>query len=163
MPPVFVVRPSGAARSFARASVDFALAQTSRVSSYRIAAPPRIPQLLLTEVLAIHLAHAPAAELGLFRALRDPVLAPALAAIHAAPQAKWNLIALAQRSRVSVSQLGERFRDVLGGERPACREVTYAGARSSLAAPGPFEAGSIGSFRACSGPCGGLSARRHWR
>jgi AraC-like DNA-binding protein len=46
--------------------------------------------------------------------LRDPVLAPALAAIHASPERKWNLLALAREASVSVSLLDERFRRVLG-------------------------------------------------
>jgi AraC-like DNA-binding protein len=46
--------------------------------------------------------------------LRDPALAPALAAIHAAPERKWNLIDLAREAHVSISLLDERFREVIG-------------------------------------------------
>jgi AraC-like DNA-binding protein len=42
------------------------------------------------------------------------VLAPALAAIHAAPERKWNRLSLPRVARVSVSLLDERFREVLG-------------------------------------------------
>ncbi len=114
MPPVFVVRPTGAARDWVRASVDYALQQTEPVSADRIEGPARIPELLLIEVLKIHLSGAPAAEVGWLRALRDPVLAPALAAIHGEPGRKWDLITLAGRSNVSVSLLDEHFREVLG-------------------------------------------------
>ncbi len=42
------------------------------------------------------------------------MLAPALAAIHASPGHKWNLLTLAKEASVSVSLLDERFREVLG-------------------------------------------------
>ena len=114
MPEVFVVRPTGSARHWVKASVDYALEQTAPVQPNRIEGPPKIPELLLTEVLKIHLAGAPASDLGLLRALHDPVLAPVLAAIHSAPGEKWNLITLARKASVSVSLLDEKFRDVLG-------------------------------------------------
>ena len=42
------------------------------------------------------------------------MLGPALAAIHTSPERKWNLVSLAGEASVSVSQLDERFREVLG-------------------------------------------------
>lgn len=113
-PPVFVVRPDGPARDWVRASIDYALQQTSVAEPDRIEAPPRLPELMLAEVLRLHLAHSPAADLGWIRALRDPVLAPALVAIQGAPERKWDLIRLAREASASVSLLDERFREVLG-------------------------------------------------
>jgi AraC-like DNA-binding protein len=52
--------------------------------------------------------------MGWLHALRDPVLARALAAIHASPERRWNLLTLAKEASVSVSLLDERFREVLG-------------------------------------------------
>jgi AraC-like DNA-binding protein len=115
LPPVFVVRPpEGAAREWVRASIGYAMQQTALVAEDRFEAPTQIPELLLLEVLKLHLATTPADQTGWLRALRDPVLAPALAAIHATPERKWNLLALAREARVSVSLLAERFREVLG-------------------------------------------------
>jgi AraC-like DNA-binding protein len=115
LPPVFVVRPpKGAAREWVRASISYAMQQTALVADNRFEAPTRIPELLLVEVLKLHLATAPADRTGWLRALRDPVLAPALAAIHAFPERKWNLLSLAKQANVSVSLLDERFREVLG-------------------------------------------------
>jgi AraC-like DNA-binding protein len=123
LPPVFVVHPpSGSARQFVRASVDYALQQTSQVDVDRFAAPTEIPQLLLREVLKIHLAGAPAAERGWLNALRDPVLAPALAAMHGTPSRKWSVADLAAAGNVSVSSLDERFRAMLG--MPPIRYLT---------------------------------------
>ncbi len=66
------------------------------------------------EILKLHLASAPAADRGWARAVRDPVLVPALAAIHGSPERKWTVASLAQEARVSISLLDERFREVLG-------------------------------------------------
>jgi AraC-like DNA-binding protein len=114
LPPVFVVRPDGAARNWVRASIDYAYQQTALVAADRFEAPTQIPELLLLEVLKLHLASAPADQTGWLSALRDPVLAPALAAIHSFPERKWNLMALAREANVSVSLLAERFTEVLG-------------------------------------------------
>jgi AraC-like DNA-binding protein len=114
-PPVFVVTPpSGAAQDWVRASIAYAMQQTAQVSADRFEIPPRVPELLLVEVLKLHLASAPAAAHGWIMALRDPVLAPALAAIHSAPDRKWSVAGLAGEATVSVSLLDERFREVLG-------------------------------------------------
>jgi AraC-like DNA-binding protein len=114
-PPAFVVSPPpGPARDWMRASIDYAMQQTELVSDSRFEAPTSIPQLLLLEALKLHLATAPAVDRGLISAMRDPVLAPALAALHAEPGRKWTVAELAGESSVSVSLLDERFRDVLG-------------------------------------------------
>jgi AraC-like DNA-binding protein len=115
LPRVFVVRPPvGPARDWVSASIKYAAQQTALISADRFEAPTQIPELLLVEVLKLHLATAPAGRTGWLHALRDPVLAPALAAIHASPERKWNLLALAREATVSVSLLDERFREVLG-------------------------------------------------
>lgn len=114
LPRVFVVRPDGAARPWVRASIDYAAQQTTLVRPDHFEAPTGIPELLLAEVLRLHLAESPAVEIGWLGALRDPVLAPALAAMHTAPERKWTLLELAHAAQVSISLLDERFRSVLG-------------------------------------------------
>jgi AraC-like DNA-binding protein len=106
LPPVFVVRPDDAAAQWVRASIDYAIAAGSDST--------RLPELLVAEVLRIHLATAPAADRGLMAALRDPVLAPALAAIHRAPERKWTVADLAAVAAASPSLLDQRFRQLLG-------------------------------------------------
>lgn len=114
-PPVFVVSPpAGAAQQWVRASIEYALQRTSQVSEDRIAAPTDVPELLLREVLKLHLASTPVADSGWVRALHDPVLAPALAMLHAEPERKWTVADLARESRVSSTVLDDRFRAVLG-------------------------------------------------
>ena len=114
-PSVFVVSPpSGPARDWVRASIEYAVQQTAQVSADRFEVPPRVPELLLIEVLKLHLASTPAADRGWIKAIHDPVLAPALAAIHGSPEQKWSVSGLAAEASVSPSLLDERFREVLG-------------------------------------------------
>src|SRR4051794_16979279 len=115
LPSVFVVSPpAGPAREWVQASIAYAAQQTALVSATEVAAPTQVPELLLVEVLKLHLADAPATHTGWLSALRDPVVAPTLAAIHGAPGRKWNLVSLSREANVSVSSLDERFREVLG-------------------------------------------------
>ena len=114
-PPAFVVSPpAGPARDWVRASIDYALQQTARVADDRLQSPTGVPEALLVETLKLHLATAPSAQHGWVRAMRDPVLAPALAAVHAAPQHRWTVAGLANEASASASLLDERFREVLG-------------------------------------------------
>jgi AraC-like DNA-binding protein len=114
-PPAFVVRPEGTAgAAWVRANVDFALAQADASPLGPDAINTRLPEMLLVEVLRQHLATAPAVDRGWLAALHDPVLNPALAALHAAPERKWTVTDLARVAAVSRSGLDERFRQVLG-------------------------------------------------
>jgi AraC-like DNA-binding protein len=120
-PPVFVVRPpSGIATEWVRANVAFALQQTSAIPPQRDPGATRLPELLLIEVLRLHLATAPSLERAWAPALRDPVLAPALALLHGSPEHKWTVPELAASAGVSRSLLDGRFRQVLG-----CSPIRY--------------------------------------
>jgi AraC-like DNA-binding protein len=114
-PPVFVVRPPGGpAADWVHANVAYALEQADASPLGPDAISSRLPELLLIQVLRLHLASAPAVDTGWVSALHDPVLNPALAALHAAPQRKWTVPELAGIAAVSRSQLDTRFREVLG-------------------------------------------------
>jgi AraC-like DNA-binding protein len=112
-PPVFVVRvPDGPAARWVASSINYALAVTTE----SLPAPPestRLPELLLTEVLRIHLETAPMVEHGWIAALHDRVLAPAMVALHAEPERKWTVPELASAAMVSRSVLDQRFREIL--------------------------------------------------
>ena len=114
LPPVFVVSPAGSARTWVEASIEYAMHQTTLVGDDRFEVPPEIPQMLLIEVLKLHLSSAPVSDQGFAAALRDAVVGPAMALIHEAPDRKWTVADLAAAVNVSVSQLDERFRDALG-------------------------------------------------
>lgn len=114
-PPAFVVSPpEGPARTWVSASIEYAAQQTTQVAPDRLESPTQVPELLLVEILKLHLASAPAVEHGWVAAINDPVLAPALAAVHASPETKWTVEALARLAGVSASLLDERFRRGLG-------------------------------------------------
>lgn len=74
----------------------------------------RLPELVLIEVLQVHLSTAPSADRGWLAALGDPVLAPALSQLHRWPERHWTVAELASGAAVSRSLLDERFRRVLG-------------------------------------------------
>jgi AraC-like DNA-binding protein len=112
-PPVFVVRPPpGPARNWFDASIAYALEESS--GQGRGLRSTKLPELLLIEVLRLQLANAPASERGWLAALRDPVLAAAMMAIHTTPERKWTVADLAKEAAVSRSLLDDRFRAVLG-------------------------------------------------
>jgi len=112
-PPVFVVRLEGPASQWVRASIDYALA-ASAGTMVSGGTGKRLPELLLIEMLRLHLASAPGAEHGWITAMHDPALAPALACLHARPEHPWTVSELAHEAAVSRSLLDQRFRDVLG-------------------------------------------------
>ena len=116
LPPVFVVGlPDGPAARWVRASIDYALADAAVPSNHSSSAvATQLPALLLTEVLRVHLSTAPAIDHGWIAALHDPILAPALAALHEDPARRWTVAALAAHVAASRSTLDERFRQVLG-------------------------------------------------
>lgn len=115
LPPVLVVRlPDGPAAAWVRASIDYALEAGRPSNLSGVAVTTRLPELLLMEVLRVHLAAEPSSDRGWLAALHDPVLAPALALLHRSPEHPWSVAELATRSAVSRSVLDERFRQVLG-------------------------------------------------
>jgi transcriptional regulator GlxA family with amidase domain len=114
-PSVFVVRlPEGAAAGWVQASIAYALEATDPAHAGASLVSTRLPELVLIEVLRLHLATAPAADRGLLAALHDPVLAPALSQLHNQPGRRWTVADLAAGAAVSRSLLDERFRHVLG-------------------------------------------------
>jgi len=113
-PPAFVVRvPGGATSGWIQASVNYAMGGASSNASTDVMSR-RLPELVLIEVLRLHLASAPAADNGWLAALRDPVLAPALSHLHGEPERHWTVTDIAAASAVSRSLLDERFRTILG-------------------------------------------------
>jgi AraC-like DNA-binding protein len=115
LPPVFVVRlPEGPASTWVQASVAYALEATTPSNRSPSVLATRLPELVLVEVLRVHLSSEPSGNRGWLVALRDPLLAPALALMHGHPEHGWSVAELALRTTVSRSVLDERFRQVLG-------------------------------------------------
>ncbi len=82
----------------ARASTTRSPTRCRRRTCRRARSRPGLPELVLIEVLRAHLATAPAIDHGWIAALRDPILAPALAALHQDPVRRWTVAALAVTS-----------------------------------------------------------------
>lgn len=114
LPPVFVVRPPPTVAEWVEASIAYALAASAGDRSAHATVATRLPELLLVEVLRLHLQTTPAADHGWVAALHDPVLAPALAHLHGAPEHRWTVAELATAAACSRSLLDDRFRQVLG-------------------------------------------------
>jgi AraC-like DNA-binding protein len=115
LPGLFVVRPpAGPLANWVQASIDFAVEASNPTGRTPDTISARLPELLLIEVLRLHLADAPATDRGWMGALHDPVLAPAMALLHTRPERKWTVAELASEVAVSRSVLDERFRAVLG-------------------------------------------------
>jgi AraC-like DNA-binding protein len=115
LPPVFVVRPPpGVATGWVQSSIAYALESTADGVTTDSLVATRLPELLLTEMLRLHLATAPATDRGWAAGLHDPVLAPAMALIHTMPERHWTVADLAAEVAVSRSVLDDRFRQVLG-------------------------------------------------
>lgn len=114
-PSVFVVRlPAGAAAGWVQASIAYSLEEAAPSYASSSLISTRLPELVLIEVLRVHLATAPAADRGWMAAIRDPVLAPALSLLHGSPDRRWTVADLASGAAVSRSLLDARFRQVLG-------------------------------------------------
>lgn len=119
-PEVFVVHPpTGAAANWVRTSIEYAMTQTDYASPTDGRVSTRIPEFLLIEVLRLYLASAPGADHDWLAALHDPVLGPAMAAMHRRPEHKWTVAELAAQASVSRTALDERFHTVL--RRPPIR------------------------------------------
>lgn len=71
-------------------------------------------RLMFIHALRQHIAHADPATLGWLAGLRDPAVASALQAIHAAPDRTWTLAMLCAAAGLSRSALAQRFRQSVG-------------------------------------------------
>ncbi len=115
LPPAFVVQlPRDARGGWVQASIAYSVEETAPSNASTNPVSTRLPELVLIEVLRLHLATAPAADHGWIAALDDPVLAPTLALLHAEPERRWTVTDLAAGAAVSRSSLDDRFRQVLG-------------------------------------------------
>jgi AraC-like DNA-binding protein len=74
----------------------------------------RMAELMFIEVVRRHLETMPPQQTGWLAGLRDPVVGPALTAIHARPSEDWTLVALARESGSSRTVLADRFSSVVG-------------------------------------------------
>ncbi len=74
----------------------------------------RMAELMFVEVVRRHLSTLPPQESGWLAGLRDPIVARALAQLHATPGGPWTLDRLARTVAISRTRLAERFVQVVG-------------------------------------------------
>jgi hypothetical protein len=72
LPPIFLVRPAGAARPWVESSLPYVLEATGWGADSQVLMTLRT--IVLTEVLRLHIGATPAADPEWLTALRDPVL-----------------------------------------------------------------------------------------
>ena len=75
-------------------------------------------ELMFVEAVRAHLEALPPGHDGWFAALRDPLVASALALLHRGPAERWTLERLAEACGISRSALAERFHRSVG--QPPC-------------------------------------------
>lgn len=103
--------------AFQRAAEEFA---TSGVGSTTILS--KLAELLFVEAVRRYLATLPEAQTGWLAGLRDRVVGPALALLHARATHPWTTAELAQEVGLSRSAFAERFTDLVG--TPPMRYLT---------------------------------------
>lgn len=74
----------------------------------------RMGELMFMEVLRRHMEQLPAREGGWFAGIKDPVVGPALSALHERPEYPWTLAELARRIASSRTVLVKRFSQFVG-------------------------------------------------
>lgn len=115
LPPLFSVRPPpGPAATWVAASIQYALDASAESRWLPSSLSVRLPELLFSEVLRLYLQSDPPLDTGWLASLRDPVVGPALLALHAEPARKWTVEELARRVASSRSILNDRFVRLLG-------------------------------------------------
>jgi AraC-like DNA-binding protein len=124
LPPLIVVRPpDGPAAQWVRASVEYAVVATQASLASPSAGGSLLARLLFTEIVTQYLHDAGDDELtGWLAALRDPVVGPAIARMHARPDRAWTVADLAREVPTSKTVLVDRFHALLG--RPPIRYLT---------------------------------------
>ncbi|MBE8477437.1 AraC family transcriptional regulator [Streptomyces justiciae] len=99
-------------------TLRWALAQIARELSHRPPAATLVGEhlavVMLVHALRIHLAQTTRHAPGWLAGLADPIVGPALSALHAAPHRPWTVAEIAEVSGVSRSTLAERFKRSVG-------------------------------------------------
>lgn len=113
LPSLFSVRPAGPAAAWVTASIQYAIDASMGRSPAPSSVAVRLPELLFSEVLRLYVESSSPLGVGWLAALRDPIVGPALAALHAEPSRRWTVEELARHVACSRSTLNERFARLL--------------------------------------------------
>ncbi|MEW2430950.1 AraC family transcriptional regulator [Micromonospora sp. NPDC047644] len=114
LPPVIHVpadTPEAGTVQWALGEIDAELRST-RLGSHLVA--EHLALVLLIRILRLHLARDERPGSGWLAGLTDPVVAPALRAMHARPAHPWTVDEVARAATVSRSTLAARFKKIVG-------------------------------------------------
>jgi AraC-like DNA-binding protein len=150
LPRVLRVRPAAPETDGLPHLIAFALRELREDRSGGQVVKLRMAELLFVEVMRRYLEALPNEQTGWLAGLRDPLVARALALLHAAPAHGWTLDAIAAQAATSRSVLAERFVHLIGQPpiqylrelrmQLACRLLAKDGAKVvSVAAAVGFE------------------------
>ncbi len=121
LPRLIHLRATGAAARWREASLRYAFERSSLADGSELSA--RIPEMVLVDCLRQYAEAVPSARTGWLAALKDPLVGPAIALLHAAPAEAWSVNRLARELAVSRSVLAERFTEAIG--QPPMRYLTH--------------------------------------
>lgn len=115
LPPVIhVAGDQGPSRQFLESSLQFMSAEMASGQLGAETVVGRLADILLVQALRAHVAQSGDAGRGWLRALMDPQMSLALAAMHAHPANGWTVESLAAQVAMSRSAFAARFADVVG-------------------------------------------------
>jgi AraC-like DNA-binding protein len=121
LPRLIHLRSTGSAAQWREASLRYTLERASLPGGAELLA--RIPEMVLVDCLRQYVEAIPPAQTGWLAALKDPLVGPAIARLHAAPAETWNVTRLAHELAVSRSLLAERFTEAIG--QPPMRYLAH--------------------------------------
>ncbi|GAA2611256.1 AraC family transcriptional regulator [Paractinoplanes durhamensis] len=114
LPPVLHVPGGAPAAATLRWALDQVDAELRDRPIASVLVAEHLALIMLIHILRLHLATAGSANPGWLGGLADPVVAPALRALHADPARPWTVADLAAVSTVSRSTLAARFKQSVG-------------------------------------------------
>lgn len=114
LPPVIRVPASTVEADAVHWAIDRIALEVRREQIGSTLVAEHLAVVMLIQVLRFHLATGAAPASGWLAGLTDPVIGPALRAMHAQPADRWTVETLAGTAAVSRSTLAARFRQVIG-------------------------------------------------
>jgi AraC-like DNA-binding protein len=114
LPPLIHVRADMPEAAATRWLLGQLVAERQNDSPGAAFASAQLAQLMLVQVLRVHLATGGPLDTGLLRAINDPRIAPALRLMHAEPGRAWQLSELAKAAAMSRTTFAEYFKAVAG-------------------------------------------------
>jgi len=120
--PLFAALPPVMRATLSRPGALHNLAGVARLMAEEIDRKPlaggyiveRLLEVLCAEAVRAHVEAVPRHETGWFRAIKDPIVGRAIAAIHSRPGADWSVLRLAAQVAMSPSRFAARFSEALG-------------------------------------------------